>query len=79
MWRGDLISLKGPFTARVNDLKAYRFGRVVARVTVDADQMVLARLCVRTGAAVLSDDQEQPVLYEFWLHEVKDWSGRRFL
>ena len=79
MRAGDFIRLKAPFTPRFNNLNAYRFGRVVALVTVDADQMVLAHLCDRPGTAVLTDEQGQPILYEFWLHEVKDWSGRRFL
>ena len=73
MRSGDFIRLKQPLTPRFNSFNTYRFGQVVALVTVDADQMVLAHLCDLPGTAFLTDEQGQPILYGFWLHEVEDW------
>ena len=73
---GDFIRLKLLLTPTTNSLKAYRFGQVVALVTVDSNPMVLAHLCDRPGTPFLTDDQGQPILHGFWSHEVEDWRDR---
>jgi hypothetical protein len=76
MREGDLVRLKQSFLPMHDSLHTYRFGQVVALVTVDARTAVLIYLCDRQGHSIYTDEKKQPVIYSFWSNEV-EWLGDR--
>lgn len=76
MRSGELVRLKQPFEPTRDRLCTYRFGQVVTLVTVDVRTAVLLHLCDRQGNAVYTDENQQPILYSFWLDEVEGLGDR---
>ncbi|HHP7245292.1 MAG TPA: hypothetical protein ACFE0H_11460 [Elainellaceae cyanobacterium] len=70
-----VVALMQPFIPpSLYHSQTYYFGQVVALVAEGSRTAVLVHLCDRAGAAILTDEQNRPVLYSFWLDEV-EWSG----